>query len=83
MTIRDNVEAVHRLLAEDLKITHLRAIVGFSMGSEQAFQWAVSYPTFADRIVADFRHGEMLSAWRGASRRTDSRHYKRSRVQQR
>ena len=52
MTIRDNVEAVHRLLTEDLKITHLRAIVGFSMGAEQAFQWAVSYPTFADRIVA-------------------------------
>jgi homoserine O-acetyltransferase/O-succinyltransferase len=52
MTIRDNVEAVHRLLTEDLKITHLRALVGFSMGAEQAFQWAVSYPTFADRIVA-------------------------------
>ena len=51
-TIRDNVEAVHRLLAEELKITHLRAIVGFSMGAEQAFQWAVSYPAFADRIVA-------------------------------
>jgi homoserine O-acetyltransferase len=52
MTIRDNVEAVHRLLMEDLKVTHLRAIVGFSMGAQQAFQWAVSYPTFADRIVA-------------------------------
>jgi homoserine O-acetyltransferase len=52
MTIRDNVEAVHRLLTEELKVTHLRAIVGFSMGAEQAFQWAVSYPTFADRIVA-------------------------------
>ena len=51
-TIRDNVEAVHRLLTEELKITHLRAIVGFSMGAEQAFQWAVSYPDFADRIVA-------------------------------
>src|SRR5262249_3155818 len=51
-TIRDNVDAVHRLLVEDLKITHLRAIIGFSMGAEQAFQWAVSYPTFADRIVA-------------------------------
>jgi homoserine O-acetyltransferase len=51
-TIRDNVEAVHRLLTEELKVTHLRAIVGFSMGAEQAFQWAVSYPTFADRIVA-------------------------------
>ena len=51
-TIRDNVEAVHRLLTEELKVTHLRAIVGFSMGAEQAFQWAVSYPEFADRIVA-------------------------------
>jgi homoserine O-acetyltransferase/O-succinyltransferase len=51
-TIRDNVEAVHRLLTEDLKITHVRAIIGFSMGAQQAFQWAVSYPTFADRIVA-------------------------------
>ena len=51
-TIRDNVEAVHRLLAEELRITHLQAIVGFSMGAEQAFQWAVSYPAFADRIVA-------------------------------
>ncbi len=52
MTIRDNVEAVHRLLTEELKITHLRAVVGFSMGAQQAFQWAVSYPDFADRIVA-------------------------------
>ncbi|MGA8867760.1 MAG: alpha/beta fold hydrolase, partial [Candidatus Sulfotelmatobacter sp.] len=51
-TIRDNVEAVHRLLTEELKITHVRAIIGFSMGSQQAFQWAVSYPAFADRIVA-------------------------------
>jgi len=52
MTIRDNVDAVHRLLTEELKVTHLRALVGFSMGAEQAFQWAVSYPTFASRIVA-------------------------------
>ena len=51
-TIRDNVEAVHRLLTEELKVTHLKAIIGFSMGAQQAFQWAVSYPTFADRIVA-------------------------------
>lgn len=51
-TIRDNVEAIHRLLTEELKVTHLRAIVGFSMGAEQAFQWAVSYPDFADRVVA-------------------------------
>jgi homoserine O-acetyltransferase len=52
MTIRDNVEAVHRLLTEELKIAHVRAVIGFSMGAEQAFQWAVSHPAFADRIVA-------------------------------
>ncbi|MGZ3757142.1 MAG: alpha/beta fold hydrolase [Mucilaginibacter sp.] len=52
MNIRDNVEAVHHLLLEDLGITHLKAIIGFSMGAQQAFQWAVSYPVFADRIVA-------------------------------
>ena len=51
-TIRDNVDAVHRLLTEELRITHLRAIIGFSMGAQQAFQWAVSHPGFADRIVA-------------------------------
>ena len=52
MTIRDNVAAVRRLLEEDLKVTHLRAVVGFSMGAQQAFQWAVSAPDFVDRIVA-------------------------------
>ena len=52
MTIRDNVEAVHRLLTEELKIAHLKAVIGFSMGAQQAFQWAVSYPDFMDRAVA-------------------------------
>ena len=51
-TIRDNVEIVHRLLLDSVHVTHLRAIIGFSMGAQQAFQWAVSYPDFADRIVA-------------------------------
>jgi homoserine O-acetyltransferase len=52
VTIRDNVDAVHRLLTQELHVNHLRAIIGFSMGAEQAFQWAVSYPTFVDAIVA-------------------------------
>ena len=51
ITIRDNVGAVHRLLTEELHVSHVRAIIGFSMGAQQAFQWAVSYPDFADRIV--------------------------------
>ena len=52
MTIRDNVNAVHRMLVEQLHVQHLRAVIGFSMGAQQAFQWAVSYPTYMDRIVA-------------------------------
>jgi len=52
MGIRDNVNAVYRLLTEHLRIQHVRAVIGFSMGAQQAFQWAVSYPDFMDRIVA-------------------------------
>jgi homoserine O-acetyltransferase/O-succinyltransferase len=52
MTIRDNVDAVHRLLTQELSVKHLRAVIGFSMGAEQAFQWAVSHPTFMEAIVA-------------------------------
>jgi homoserine O-acetyltransferase/O-succinyltransferase len=51
-TIRDNVEAVHELLTREFGIRHLRAVIGFSMGAQQAFQWSVSYPDFMDRIVA-------------------------------
>jgi len=51
-TIRDNVEAVHQLLTTELGVQHLQAVIGFSMGAQQAFQWAVSYPIFMDRVVA-------------------------------
>jgi homoserine O-acetyltransferase len=51
-TIRDNVEIVHTMLTEQLHVKHLRAVIGFSMGAQQAFQWAVSYPNFMDRVAA-------------------------------
>ena len=52
MTIRDNVNAAHRLLTQELHVKHLKAVIGFSMGAQQAFQWAVSHPDFMDRIIA-------------------------------
>ncbi len=43
-SIRDIVNAEHKMLMESLHITHLHAVVGFSMGGMQAFQWIASYP---------------------------------------
>ena len=51
-TIRDNIEAVHELLTKELGVKHLQAVIGFSMGAQQAFQWAVSYPDFMNHVVA-------------------------------
>jgi homoserine O-acetyltransferase/O-succinyltransferase len=50
-TIRDMVESQYRLLTETLKIQHLRAVVGISMGGMQAFEWMVSHPTFMSRVI--------------------------------
>lgn len=49
--IRDDVEA-SRLVLRGLGVQHLRAVIGFSMGAQQAFQWAASHPTEVDAIVA-------------------------------
>jgi homoserine O-acetyltransferase len=51
VTIRDNVAAQRRLL-DELGIERLHAVVGFSMGAQQAFQWAVSHPDLVGRIAA-------------------------------
>ncbi len=51
-TIRDMVRSQHRLLTEQLKIEHVVAVVGPSMGGMQALQWGVSHPKFMDSLVA-------------------------------
>jgi homoserine O-acetyltransferase/O-succinyltransferase len=33
-------------------VRHLESVIGFSMGAQQPFQWAVSYPDYMDRVVA-------------------------------
>ncbi|HTK93639.1 MAG TPA: alpha/beta fold hydrolase [Verrucomicrobiae bacterium] len=50
--IRDMVQSQHRLLTEHLGVKHVIAVVGASMGGMQALQWGVSYPDFADQLIA-------------------------------
>jgi homoserine O-acetyltransferase/O-succinyltransferase len=47
----DMVDAQYRLVKEHLKVPHLRAIVGNSMGGMQTWIWAQKYPGFMDVAV--------------------------------
>ncbi|KIW04996.1 uncharacterized protein PV09_04155 [Verruconis gallopava] len=47
----DNVRAQHQLVTQGLGIQHARAVLGWSMGAGQTYQWATQYPDFMDLIV--------------------------------
>ncbi len=47
----DMVTLQYRAVTEALGLTHLRAIVGLSMGGMNAWQWAERYPDFMDAII--------------------------------
>ena len=47
----DMVDAQHRLLVEGLGVTHLRLVMGTSMGGMHGWVWGTRYPDFMDGIV--------------------------------
>jgi homoserine O-acetyltransferase len=51
-TIRDMVNAEHELVTTVLRIPHLHAVVGISMGGMQTFEWMAAYPDFMDEAIA-------------------------------
>jgi homoserine O-acetyltransferase/O-succinyltransferase len=51
-TIKDMVNSEYVLLTKHLKINHIHAVIGISMGGMQAFEWMVSYPGFMDEAVS-------------------------------
>ena len=50
-TYDDMVDAQHRLLVERLGVTHLRLVIGTSMGGMHAWVWGERYPGFMDGLV--------------------------------
>lgn len=50
-TIFDNVKAQYILVHDFLKVQEVKSVIGFSMGAQQAFQWAVSYPNYVQSII--------------------------------
>lgn len=50
-TYDDMVDAQHRLLVEGLGVTHLRLVMGTSMGGMHSWVWGERYPDFMDAIV--------------------------------
>jgi len=47
----DNVRAQYELVTKHLGIKHARAVLGWSMGAGQTYQWATQYPEFMDIAV--------------------------------
>jgi homoserine O-acetyltransferase len=51
LTIGDDVTVQHRLVAERLGIRRLELALGFSMGAQQAYEWAVRFPPMVSRLA--------------------------------
>lgn len=51
VTFYDNVAAQYALVTKHLHITHAFAVLGWSMGAGQTYQWATQHPSFMDKIA--------------------------------
>ena len=52
ITITDMVNSQYILLTKYLHITHLKLLMGISMGGMQVMEWLVLYPGFADNAIS-------------------------------
>ena len=47
----DDMVRSQRMMLDEMKMDHLRLILGTSMGCMQSFVWGETYPGFADALV--------------------------------
>jgi len=50
-TLADTVRTQYEVATKILRLNHLHAVMGVSMGGMQTFQWAVAYPDFMDLVI--------------------------------
>jgi homoserine O-acetyltransferase len=62
LTIGDDVAAQRRLVAEHLGLERLALVLGFSMGAQQAYEWAVRYPPAVARLAVFAGHARTTAA---------------------
>jgi homoserine O-acetyltransferase len=51
LTIGDDVTVQHRLVCEHLGIERLELVLGFSMGGQQAYEWATRFPPVVRKLA--------------------------------
>jgi homoserine O-acetyltransferase len=51
ITLFDNIHAQYRLLTEELEVSRIALVTGWSMAGCQSFQWAAQYPDFVNAIL--------------------------------
>ncbi|NOQ76519.1 MAG: alpha/beta fold hydrolase [Methylococcaceae bacterium] len=51
VSISDDVRAQHQLITECFGVTEIALVLGWSMGGQQAFEWAVRYPGMVKRAA--------------------------------
>lgn len=61
ITIRDMVNSQYELLTRHLHISHLKILIGASMGGIQVMEWLISFPDFADYAISIVGSPELSS----------------------
>ena len=58
VTIQDNISAQNELIKKIFNIEKIKLVIGWSMGGQQAYQWATQFPDMVENIIAMCAHAK-------------------------